>query len=290
MKLVTFDHAGRTKPGVLKDNVIVDLSAAGLPTGRHGDLLDILRGGTHALGAVRSAFNAPDAATIPLESVKLRAPVIEPGKIIGIGLNYSDHCREANLKVPDVPVLFAKFPSSVVGPDDDIVFDRKICSEVDYEVELGVVMGARAQRVDEHEALDYVAGYSIVHDVSARDLQFREAKQWDHGKSIDTFCPWGPYLVTKDEIPDPQSLDLKLFLNGQELQTSNTKNMIFSVASLVSFISQSITLEPGDLIVTGTPFGVGFSRTPPIYLKHGDECLLEISGLGRLYNKVREID
>jgi|SRR5690606_15217506 len=216
--------------------------------------------------------------------------VIEPGKIVGIGLNYIDHCREANLKVPEVPVLFAKFPSSVVGPDDDIVFDRSVCSEVDYEVELGVVMGSRARKVSEQEALDHVAGYSIVHDVSARDLQFREAQQWDHGKSVDTFCPWGPYLVTKDDIPDPQSLDLRLSLNGQELQFSNTKNMIFSVARLVSFISQSITLEPGDLIVTGTPFGVGFSRNPPIYLKHGDECVLEISGLGRLSNRVREIN
>lgn len=290
MKLVTFNHAGQTRPGVLKDNIIVDLAAAGFPTGRHGDLLEILRGGKQMEEAIRRAADAADATTIPLESVKLCAPVIEPGKIVGIGLNYIDHCREANLKVPEVPVLFAKFPSSVVGPDDDIVFDRSVCNEVDYEVELGVVMGSRARKVSEQEALDHVAGYSIVHDVSARDLQFREAQQWDHGKSVDTFCPWGPYLVTKDDIPDPQSLDLKLSLNGQELQFSNTKNMIFSVARLVSFISQSITLEPGDLIVTGTPFGVGFSRNPPIYLKHGDECVLEITGLGRLSNRVREIN
>lgn len=290
MKLVTFDHAGKTQPGVLKGDSIVNLASAGLPTGRHGDLLEILHGGKQAMDAVRAAASAPDAVTIPLDAVRLRAPVLQPGKIIGIGLNYIDHCREANLQVPEVPVLFAKFPSSVAGPDDDIVFDRKICSEVDYEVELGVVIGTKAHKIGEAEALDHVAGYSIAHDVSARDLQFREAKQWDHGKSIDTFCPWGPYLATPEDIPDPQNLDLRLFLNGQELQTSNTKNMIFSVARLVSFISQSITLEPGDLIVTGTPFGVGFSRTPPIYLKDGDECVLEISGLGRLRNKVREID
>ncbi|MFC4297292.1 MAG: fumarylacetoacetate hydrolase family protein [Castellaniella sp.] len=290
MKLVTFDHAGKTQPGVLKGDSIVSLAPAGLPTGRHGDLLEILHGGKQAMDAVRAAASAPDAVTIPLDAVRLRAPVLQPGKIIGIGLNYIDHCREANLQVPEVPVLFAKFPSSVVGPDDDIVFSRKICSEVDYEVELGVVIGTKAHKIGEAEALDHVAGYSIAHDVSARDLQFREAKQWDHGKSIDTFCPWGPYLATPEDIPDPQNLDLRLFLNGQELQTSNTKNMIFSVARLVSFISQSITLEPGDLIVTGTPFGVGFSRNPPIYLKDGDECVLEISGLGRLRNKVREID
>jgi len=288
MKLVTFEHEGKTRPGVLVGERIVDLAAAGLPGG-DGDLLGILRAGPDMIERARAASQAPGVVSVPLAEARLRAPVSRPGKIVGIGLNYIDHCREAKLPVPEVPLLFAKFPTSVAGPDDDIVFDRRICAEVDYEVELGVVMGARASRVDAAQALDYVAGYSIAHDVSARDLQFRGAQQWDHGKSIDTFCPWGPYLVTKDEIPDPQSLDLRLLLNGRELQSSNTGNMIFPVAELVSFISQSITLEAGDLIVTGTPFGVGFSRQPPIYLKDGDECVLEISGLGRLRNRVREI-
>ncbi len=290
MKLVTFSHQGLTRPGVLTDAGVIDLAAAGLPTGRKGDLHEIMRGGDEMLERTRAAANSPFAVAIPLDKVRLCAPVIEPGKIIGIGLNYIDHCREANLQIPKVPVLFGKFPNCVVGPDDDIVFSRRICTEVDYEVELGFVMGATARRVKEADALDYVAGYAIAHDVSARDLQFREAKQWDHGKSVDTFCPWGPWLVTRDEVPDPQKLDLKLYLNGKEMQTSNTSNMIFNVAQLVAFISESITLEPGDLIVTGTPFGVGFSRTPPIYLKDGDECVLTITGLGELRNKVREID
>jgi 2-keto-4-pentenoate hydratase/2-oxohepta-3-ene-1,7-dioic acid hydratase in catechol pathway len=288
MQLVTFTHKGTTKPGLLTSRGVIDLAAAGLPTGRHGDLLEIVRGGDAMLERVRGVANS-NAAVIPVADVKLRAPIFEPSKIIGIGLNYIDHCREANLKVPTVPVLFAKFPNSIVGPDDDIVFSRRICTEVDYEVELGFVIGKQARNVPESEALGYVTGYSIVHDVSARDLQFREAKQWDHGKSVDTFCPWGPSIVTRDEIPDPQVLDMRLFLNGQEMQKSNTKNMMFGVAKLVSIISESITLEPGDLIVTGTPFGVGFSRKPPVYLKDGDECVLEVSGLGILRNNVREI-
>jgi 2-keto-4-pentenoate hydratase/2-oxohepta-3-ene-1,7-dioic acid hydratase in catechol pathway len=290
MKLVTYTHHGITRPGVLTEAGVVDLVAAGLPAGRKGDLLEIVRGGDAMLERVRAVAQSASAGAIPVDQVRLRAPLIEPGKIIGIGLNYIDHCREANLKIPAVPVLFGKFPNSVVGPDDDIEFSRRICTEVDYEVELAFVMGATARRVKEADALKYVAGYAIAHDVSARDLQFREAKQWDHGKSVDTFCPWGPWLVTRDDVPDPQTLDLKLFLNGREMQSSNTSNMIFNVAQLVAFISESITLEPGDLIVTGTPFGVGFSRNPPVYLKHGDECVLTITGLGELRNKVREID
>jgi ureidoglycolate lyase len=208
MKLVTFELGGRTRPGALIDDRVVDLAAAGRPAGRHGDLLEILRGGDALLDKARSAAQARQAATFALADVRLRAPVQSPGKIIGIGLNYIDHCREANLAVPKVPVLFGKFPNCVVGPDDDIEFDRRICTEVDYEVELGVVMGSTARRVSEPTALDHVAGYAIAHDVSARDLQFREAKQWDHGKSVDTFCPWGPWLVTRDEIPDPQTLGM----------------------------------------------------------------------------------
>ncbi len=288
MRLVTFTHKDATKPGLLTPRGVIDLAAAGLPAGRHGDLLEIARGGEAMLKKIH-AIAKSGAAAISVDEVRLRAPIFEPSKIIGIGLNYIDHCREANLKVPSVPVLFAKFPNSVVGPDDDIVFSRRICSEVDYEVELGFVIGRRARNVSEKDGLKYVLGYSIVHDVSARDLQFREANQWDHGKSLDTFTPWGPSIVTADEIPDPQVLDLRLLLNGQEMQKSNTKNMIFGVAKLVSFISEAITLEPGDLIVTGTPFGVGFSRKPPVYLKDGDECILEISGIGRLRNRVREI-
>jgi len=288
LKLITFATKNQTRPGVLTERGIVDLAAAGLPAGRNGDLLEIVRGGEAMLTRIRAAVAAAKSF-IPAGDVRLRAPIQKPSKIIGIGLNYIDHCREANLKVPSLPVLFAKFPNSVIGPDEDIVFSRRVCKEVDYEVELGVVIGREAKKVSEANAMDYVLGYAIVHDVSARDLQFRDAGQWDHGKSVDTFCPWGPWIATRDEIPDPHILDLRLLLNGREMQRSNTKNLIFGVAKLVSFISESITLLPGDLIPTGTPFGVGFSRKPPVYLKDGDECVLEIAGLGSLRNKVREI-
>lgn len=289
MKLVTFREAdGVRRPGVWTPEGIVDLAKHGIPGGRNGDLHEVARGGDAMLARIR-ALVASSQDRIPLAQARLCAPIVEPGKIIGIGLNYIDHCREANLAVPSVPVLFAKFPNSVVGPDDDIVFDRRICHEVDYEVELGFVIGKRATRVNANDALNYVLGYTIAHDVSARDLQFRDAKQWDHGKSLDTFCPWGPWLVSRDEVPDPHSLDMRLLLNGEEMQKSNTSNMIFGIAQLVEFLSEAITLEPGDLVVTGTPFGVGFSRNPPVYLKDGDECVLEISGLGSLRNRVREV-
>ena len=288
MKLLTFtEDGGARRPGLWTPEGVLDLSAHGIPGGRNGDLLEVARGGEAMLARIRS-LAASVRDRIPHARARLCAPIVEPGKIIGIGLNYIDHCREAKLAVPSVPVLFAKFPNSVAGPDDDIVFSRRICHEVDYEVELGFVIGKRASKVKAADALDHVLGYAIAHDVSARDLQFRDAKQWDHGKSLDTFCPWGPWLVSRDEVPDPQNLELRLLLNGQEMQKSNTSNMIFGVARLVEFLSESITLEPGDLVVTGTPYGVGFSRTPPVYLKDGDECVLEIAGLGRLRNRVRE--
>jgi 2-keto-4-pentenoate hydratase/2-oxohepta-3-ene-1,7-dioic acid hydratase in catechol pathway len=289
MKLVTFTRTGEAShPGVLTDRGIVDLAELGFPAGRNGDLLEIARGGDELLAKVRAAV-AEAREFVEPRAARLRAPIVEPGKIIGIGLNYADHCRQANLPFPDVPVLFGKFPNSVVGPGDDIVFSRRICREVDYEAELAFVMGKRASRVAESAALDHVLGYAVANDVSARDLQSRGSKQWDHAKSIDTFCPWGPWLVTRDEVHDPQALDLRLTLNGVEMQKSNTSNMIFGVAQLVAFISQSITLEAGDLILTGTPYGVGFKREPPVYLKDGDECEIEVSGLGLLRNRVREI-
>lgn len=289
MKLVTFTRNGEVRrPGVLTDRGIVDLAKLGFPAGRNGDLLEIARGGDELLANIRAAV-AVAREFIEPKTARLCAPIVEPGKIIGIGLNYIDHCREANLAIPEVPLLFGKFPNSVVGPDDDIVFSRRICTEVDYEVELAFVMGRRASRVAEAAALDHVLGYAVANDVSARDLQLRGSKQWDHGKSVDTFCPWGPWLVTRDEIHDPQALDVRLTLNGVEMQNSNTCNMIFGVAQLISFISASITLVPGDLILTGTPFGVGFKRNPPVYLKDGDECVLEVSRLGVLRNRVREI-
>ncbi|HXF67873.1 MAG TPA: fumarylacetoacetate hydrolase family protein [Burkholderiales bacterium] len=287
MKLLTFSVGGKPRPGALREDRVVDLAAAGLPVGPHGDLLEIVRAGEAALRKARAALKSARAKSYPLAKVKVRAPIAAPSKIVAVGLNYIDHCKEANLPVPTEPVLFSKFPNSVCGPYDDLSWPASLTSQVDYEVELGVVIGRRARDVAEKDALRYVFGYTVVNDVSARDLQFAGAKQWDRGKSLDTFCPYGPYIVTRDEIPDPQTLDVRTVLNGQVMQSSNTSNMIFGVAKLVSYISQGTTLVPGDLIPTGTPFGVGFSRNPPVYLKDGDVCECEVGGVGAIRNRVR---
>jgi acylpyruvate hydrolase len=222
----------------------------------------------------------------PLAEVKLLAPVPRPGKLLCIGLNYRDHAEEVGMKVPERPVLFSKFPSCVVGPDEPIVMPT-ISKEVDYEGELAVVIGKVAKGVSEENALDHVAGYTLMNDVSARDLQLRlGGGQWVWGKSADTFAPLGPAIVTRDEVPDPHNLPISTRLNGEIMQHSNTRNLIFNVPQLVSFLSRAITLEPGDVIATGTPPGVGDSRKPPVYLKDGDRVVIEIEGVGVLANPV----
>ena len=286
-RLVTFSTGGKTRPGAVRDGRILDLEAAGLPVGEDGDLLGIARGGDAALAQISQAVAAWSGADHALEEVRLHAPILCPSKVIGIGLNYIDHCREAGLEVPEEPVVFTKHTTSVTGPYDDVTWFEDVCEDIDYEVELGVVIGRRAHRVPEAAALDYVMGYAVVNDVSARDLQFRGPKQWDLGKSLDTFCPWGPAIVTRDEVPDPQTLDLRLFVNAEKKQESNTSNMIFGVAHLIAFLSRGITLLPGDLIATGTPFGVGLGLKPPVYMKDGDECVAEVDGIGTLRNRMR---
>jgi acylpyruvate hydrolase len=287
VKLLTFTVEGRTRPGALKGDRVVDLAAAGLPAGPNGGLLEIARGGDAMLERARKAMNDPGAKTYALADVKVEAPIRRPGKVLAVGLNYIDHCKEANLPVPPEPVLFTKWSTSVCGPYDDVVLPAVAANEVDYEVELGVVIGRRAVNVSEKDALDYVMGYTVVNDVSARDQQFANAKQWDRGKSFDTFCPWGPYIVTRDEIPDPHVLQVRTILNGREMQNSNTKNLIFNVNKIIAYASQGTTLEPGDLIPTGTPFGVGFSRKPPVYLRDGDECVCEVEKVGAIRNRIR---
>ena len=226
-----------------------------------------------------------DGAPRPLGSLRLLAPVPRPGKVICIGLNYRDHAEEAGLPLPEVPILFPKFANSVIGHGAPIVLPPET-SEPDYEAELGVVIGRTAHRVDEADALSYVAGYACMNDVSARDLQNRTS-QWMLGKAIDTFLPCGPWLVTADELPDPQALAIGLRLNGRELQSSSTGQMVFGVAELVASLSRTITLEAGDLIATGTPPGVGFARTPPVWLRDGDVVEVQIEGIGTLSNPVR---
>jgi len=286
-KLVTFSLDGERRPGALKDGRVLDLAAAGLDAGEQGDLLAIARGGAAALAEVSRAIDAWTAPDHALDAVRLCAPIQRPEKIIGIGLNYLEHCREAGLDVPSLPVVFTKHVNTVNGPFDEIVWHAGVTGQVDYEVELGVVIGRAAYRVAEADALDYVLGYSVVNDVSARDLQLRPPGQWDLGKSLDGFCPWGPSIVTADEIPDPQGLDLRLSVNGGQRQSSNTGDMIFGVAHLVSFLSQVMTLAPGDLIATGTPFGVALGMKPPVWLKDGDVCEAEIDGIGAIRNPMR---
>jgi 2-keto-4-pentenoate hydratase/2-oxohepta-3-ene-1,7-dioic acid hydratase in catechol pathway len=211
-------------------------------------------------------------------------PIERPQKIICIGLNYRDHAEEQGGDLPDRPLLFAKWPNTLIGPGDPIVIPA-ISEKVDYEAELGVVMGARARNVSVENALETVAGYVCVNDVSGRDLQFSD-KQWVRGKSLDTFCPVGPALVPAAEIPDPQSLRIRAILNGDVMQDSNTANMVFGVAEIIAFVTQAITLEPGDLIATGTPAGVGIFRDPEVLLQPGDEITIEIDGIGALTNPV----
>jgi 2-keto-4-pentenoate hydratase/2-oxohepta-3-ene-1,7-dioic acid hydratase in catechol pathway len=213
-------------------------------------------------------------------------PIERPQKIICVGLNYRDHAEEQGVDLPERPILFAKWPNTLIGPGDPIIVPA-ISEQVDYEAELGVVIGERVKGVSPENALDVVAGYVCVNDVSARDLQFADG-QWVRGKSPDTFCPVGPRLVPRDEIRDPQNLRIRAILNGETLQDSTTANMVFGVAEIVSFASQAITLEPGDLIATGTPAGVGAFRKPPVFMRPRDEITIEIEGIGALTNPVTD--
>ena len=287
MKLVTFTHNGETRVGALRNQggqpVVVDFSKVNsdLPT----DMLKFLAGGSETLVlAEEAAKTATSRAVLAQDAVKLNAPVPDPGKILCLGLNYRDHAEESNMELPEHPIVFTKFSNTVIGPDDTIELPS-VSHEVDYEAEFAVVIGRRAKNVSKAEALEYVAGYLPFHDVSARDYQHRTS-QWTLGKNFDTFGPMGPALVTSDEIPDPANLNISLRLNGAIMQSSNTCHLIFSVGDLVAEISSVMTLEPGDLISTGTPGGVGAARTPPVFLRAGDVVEVEIEGLGVLRNPV----
>lgn len=287
MKLVMYGEPYQERPGLIIDDLfILDLERAELEAPHSieeilafdqleqvGDLLDMVE---------------PEQALIPLGSVRLGPPLSGVGKIVAVGLNYLDHAREVSLPLPDHPLLFSKASSSVAGPFDDLLLPPPAWSaEIDYEVELGVVMGHSCHRVSVEDAPAYIAGYTIVNDVTARDIQRTEG-QWFRAKSCDGFCPVGPYLVTADEIDDPRALSLSLRVNDELRQFSNTSRMIFSVAELVSFISHSLTLQPGDLIATGTPAGTGGSMQPPVYLRPGDVVELEIEKLGTHRYTVRQ--
>jgi 2-keto-4-pentenoate hydratase/2-oxohepta-3-ene-1,7-dioic acid hydratase in catechol pathway len=212
-------------------------------------------------------------------------PIDRPSKIVCVGLNYRDHAEEQGTELPSAPLLFAKWPNALIGPGEPIVIPH-VSKQVDYEAELGVVIGERVRGVSQENALDTVRGYLCLNDVSARDLQFSDG-QWTRGKSPDTFCPIGPELVAAADVPDPQALGIRCLLNGEVMQDSTTANMIFTVAEIIAYASQTMTLEPGDLIATGTPAGVGVFRDPPVLMKDGDEVTIEIELLGSLTNPVQ---
>ena len=249
---------------------------------------ELLAGGTDSLAALASAADMAriDRSGSLLETTELLAPVPRPGKVVAIGRNYREHVDEEGADRPTAPLIFAKWPSAVIGHGAEIRWDPELATQVDYEAELAVVIGRPARRVAESEALDYVFGYTCLNDVSARDIQFGDG-QWVRGKSLDTFCPMGPVLVTSDEIPDPQRLAISCRVGGTILQEATTAQMYFGVAAIVSYCSQSFRLEPGDVIATGTPGGVGIFRDPPVLLGDGDEVSVEIDGIGRLVNVCR---
>lgn len=272
----------QTAVAVFEDGII-PLSRLGF----QGSISDVIRAGSTLLDVLRTAAATQSKEPMP-DASAFDAPFRDPGKLIAIGLNYVDHAAESQMELPKNPLVFTKFSSSITGPTDPVVIPKALTTEVDFEVELGVVIGKEAKNVDAASALDYVFGYTVINDVSARDLQFAD-KQWVRGKSLDTFCPMGPVVVTADEIADPQSLKLGCAVNGTAYQDDTTAHMIFGVAVLISELSKSFVLQPGDVIATGTPAGVGFSRKPPVYLRNGDAMRTWVDGIGELNNPIIEI-
>lgn len=285
MKLVTCEINGKACTGILEDSQVFVIEGAGMPA----SMLHLVQGGPELLQKIRAKHQNGEFSPVPLTEVRLMAPISNPQKVMAIGHNYMDHIREQNAPVPANPMLFAKFSSSIIGPGETITWSQKVTQQVDIEAELGVVIGKPARNVAVENGLDYVFGYTIINDVSARDLQYSD-KQWVRGKSLDTFCPTGPMIVTADEIPDPQALRLSSRINDFVLQDSSTKEMIFSVAYLISYLSQAFTMKPGDLIATGTPNGVGMYRKPQVFLKDGDVITIEVEKIGRLVNPAKITD
>ena len=284
MRFVSFDRSqdrhGYSEPGLLVDGRIVALKDAGFDR-----LIDVIGGGADALDAVQRWQGAPPGRDdLDAAQVRLLAPVPRPPKIICVGLNYRDHAEESKLAIPEVPTIFSKFPTAVIGPGHPIVLP-KVSTKPDYEAEMAVVIGKGGRHIAEKDWRSHVFGYTILNDVSARDYQMATT-QWTIGKTFDTFAPMGPVVVTADEIEDPHALDISLDIDGVELQRSNTKHLIFRIPYLIAHLSSVFTLEPGDIISTGTPSGVGFARTPPRWLKDGDTVTVKVEGIGELVNPV----
>jgi len=309
LKLVSFTKDGITRIGAIENENVIDLNVAyralleseGKLRAEKiaeafvpGEMTDFLQGGSESIEeAKKAAAYAINNVEVKgrklvysITDVKIEAPVPAPGKMICVGHNYREHILEMKRELPPHPVVFAKFANTVVGPQDDIPF-HPISEQLDYEAEFAFVIGKRARNVSQDEALKYVAGYTIVNDVTYRDLQ-RRTLQWLQGKAVDGSAPMGPWLVTADDLTDPSGLDIVLTVNGEERQRSNTANLVFSVPYLVEFLSSIMTLEPGDIILTGTPGGVGVARDPQVFLKDGDVVRIEVDQVGVLENKVKQ--
>lgn len=273
MKLISFGALGKEKPGVIVDGNRIDVSG-------FTDKFDDEFFANDGLSALADWLTVnSEIAPVIGDDVRLGSPILKPGKIICIGLNYSDHALESSMGLPKEPVVFFKASSAVGGPNDDVIIPKG-SEKTDWEVELAVVIGKKASYVKEDEAMDYVAGYILHNDYSEREFQLERSGQWVKGKSCDTFAPLGPFMATKEEIEDVHNLKLWLTVNGKKMQDGNTKNLVFKIPYLISYLSQFMSLLPGDIISTGTPAGVGLGQKPPFYLKHGDEVALGIDGLG----------
>lgn len=286
MRLATIHTWAGPRAAVRSGDFYVDLHATEphLPS----SVRAILEGGPEYLAFIQQVAGRAEAVKYPADQARFYAPVHDPRKIVCVGLNYKDHAAESGAAIPKEPILFSKYATALIGHNEPILLPP-VSQEVDYEAELVIVIGKRGRNIAKEEALEHVAGYTVGHDVSARDWQLKkDGKQWMIGKTFDTFAPAGPELVTADEVPDPHNLGIRLRLNGQTMQDSSTKQLIFGVPEMLAYISQVFTLEPGDLIYTGTPPGVGFAKKPPVFLKAGDVVEVEIDGLGVLRNPVEQ--
>lgn len=278
MRFVTFIHNGHQHAGVVQNETVVSLKSAGLP-----DMISLLQGGSEALKRVEVLLAKPPADSVfPEGSVKLCAPIPKPTKIICVGLNYRDHAIESKMEIPSRPTIFSKYNNTVIGQGDKIVIPNNT-QKPDYEAEFAFVIGKGGRHIKGSDWPQHVFGYMNLNDVSARDVQLA-VSQWVMGKTFDTFAPMGPYLVSADEIKDPHNLNISLTLNGETVQNSNTRELIFKIPDLVEFLSSIMTLEAGDIISTGTPSGVGMAWNPPKWLKPGDETVVTVEGLGSLRN------
>lgn len=289
MRLVQYTTGiAPARVGVLAGDTVIDLQQAGAAEGitLPNTTVDLLADDAwqEKTELVVDLVDSGSDAVLDRDAVTLDAPVTNPKKIVCVGLNYVEHAEESDEETPDSPVLFSKFPTAITGPGSDVTWDPDLTEEVDFEAEMAAVVGKRTRKVERWEAASHVAGYTVANDVSARDLQFAD-DQWVRGKTLDTFCPLGPELVTTDEVGDPHALDIWTEVNGERLQDSNTEHMVFDVYDLVSFCSQAFTLNPGDVILTGTPPGVGAFREPPVYLDDSDEVTVGVEGLGELTNQ-----